>query len=180
MQSPIRALLYGIAIWFVWVSLVVVSAQLLPTEISGSALFVSMQMVALAALVLGSTILYLRKVGEPPQVRREEIEPLSPDQVKTLFESVREDRLEALYVVAVTAGPRQGELLGLKWEDIDLNRCLLQVRRTLSGTKGGDPIFSSPKTAKGSRSVKLTAKAAEALKRHRERQIQERETLLGL
>src|SRR5215207_2697044 len=64
MQSPIRALLYGIAIWFVWVSLIVVSAQLLPTEISNSALFVSMQMVALAALVLGSTILYLRKVGE--------------------------------------------------------------------------------------------------------------------
>jgi integrase len=117
---------------------------------------------------------------KPPQVRREEIEPLKPDQVKTLFESVREDRCEALYVVAVTGGPRQGELLGLKWADIDLNRSLLQVRRTLSGTKGGDPIFSSPKTAKGSRSVKLTAKAAEALKRHRERQIQERETLLGL
>jgi hypothetical protein len=64
MQSPIRALLYGIAIWFVWVSLVVTSAQILPTGISGSALFVSMQMVALAALVLGSTVLYLRKVGE--------------------------------------------------------------------------------------------------------------------
>ena len=64
MQSPVRALLYGIAIWFVWVSLVVVSAQLLPTEISGSALFVSMQMVVLAALVLGFTILYLRKVGD--------------------------------------------------------------------------------------------------------------------
>ena len=64
MQSPIRALLCGIAIWFVWVSLVVVSAKLLPTEISGSALFVSMQMVALVALVLGSTILYLRRVGD--------------------------------------------------------------------------------------------------------------------
>lgn len=63
MQSPIRALLYGIAIWFVWVSLVVASAQILPTGISGSALFASMQTVALAALVLGSTVLYLRKVG---------------------------------------------------------------------------------------------------------------------
>ena len=64
MQSPIRALLYGIMIWFVWVSLVVFSAQILPTEISSSPLFVSMQMVALAALVLGSTILFLRKVGD--------------------------------------------------------------------------------------------------------------------
>ncbi len=64
MQAPIRTLLYGIAIWFVWVSLVVFSTQLLPTEISSSPLFVSMQMVALAALVLGFTVLYLRKVGE--------------------------------------------------------------------------------------------------------------------
>jgi len=118
---------------------------------------------------------------KPPQVRREEIEPLNnPDQVKSLFGTVREDRFEALYVVAITAGLRQGELLGLKWEDIDLNRSLLQVRCTLSGTKGGNPIFSSPKTAKGSRSVKLTAKAAQALKRHRGRQLEEREALLGL
>ena len=64
MQSPIRALLYGIAIWFVWVSLIVASAQILPTGISGSALFVSMQTVALATLVLGSSVVYLRKVGE--------------------------------------------------------------------------------------------------------------------
>jgi hypothetical protein len=64
MQSPIRALLYGLAIWFVWVSLIAASAQIVPTRISGSALFVSMQTVALAALVLSSTVLYLRKVGE--------------------------------------------------------------------------------------------------------------------
>jgi integrase len=117
---------------------------------------------------------------KPPQVCREEIEHLSPYQVKTLFETVRGDRLEALYVVAVTAGPRQGELLGLKWEDIDLDRSLLQVRCTLSGTKGGDPVFSSPKTAKGSRSVKLTAKAVEAIKEHHERQQKEQEELVGL
>jgi hypothetical protein len=48
----------------VWVSLIVASAQILPTGISGSALFVSMQTVALATLVLGSSVVYLRKVGE--------------------------------------------------------------------------------------------------------------------
>jgi hypothetical protein len=68
MQSPIRALLYGIAIWFVWVSLIVTSAEILPTGIGGSPLLVSMQTAALAALVLGSTILYLRKVGEGSSV----------------------------------------------------------------------------------------------------------------
>ena len=64
MQMPIRAPLCGVAIWFVWVSLLVASAELLPAGIVGSALFVSMQMVALATLALGATILYLRKVGD--------------------------------------------------------------------------------------------------------------------
>jgi hypothetical protein len=64
MQSPLRVLLYGVAIWSIWVSLIVASAEILPTRISGSALFVSMQMVALAALVLAFTILYLRRRGE--------------------------------------------------------------------------------------------------------------------
>jgi integrase len=70
--------------------------------------------------------------------------------------------------------------LGLKWEDIALDRGLLQVRRTLSGTNGGEPVFSDPKTAKGRPSVKLTARAVEALKRHRERQLKEREEVAGL
>jgi hypothetical protein len=62
--TVIRATLYGLAIWFVGVSLVVFSAEILPPGISGSPLFVSMQMAALAALVLGVGILYLRNVGE--------------------------------------------------------------------------------------------------------------------
>jgi integrase len=117
---------------------------------------------------------------KPPQLCKEEIQPLTPAQTKTLFEAVGGDRFEALYVLAVTAGPRQGELLGLKWEDIALDRGLPQVRRTLSGTNGGEPVFSDPKTAKGRRSVKLTARAVEALKRHRERQLKEREEVAGL
>jgi integrase len=119
-------------------------------------------------------------IVKPPQLCREEIQPLTPAQTKTLLEAVGGDRFEALYVLAVTAGPRQGELLGLKWEDIALDRSLLQVRRTLSSTKGGEPIFSNPKTAKGRRSVKLTARAVEVLRRHRERQLEEREEVAGL
>ena len=117
---------------------------------------------------------------KPPQLCKEEIQPLTPAQTKSLLEAVEGDRFEALYVLAVTAGTRQGELLGLKWEDIALDRGLLQVRRTLSGTNGGEPVFSDPKTAKGRRSVKLTARAVKALKRHRERQLKEREDVAGL
>src|ERR687897_212096 len=120
------------------------------------------------------------EAAKPQHVRREEIQPLTPEQTKRLVEFVSEDPLEALYVLAVTAGLRQGELLGLKWEDIALDRGLLQVRRTLSSTKGGEPVFSDPKTARGRRSVKLTARAVEALKRHRKLQLEEREEVAGL
>jgi integrase len=73
---------------------------------------------------------------KPPQVRREEIRPLTAEHVKVLFEAAKGDRLEALYVLAVTAGLRQGELLGLKWDDIDLEVGTLHVRRTLTTAKG--------------------------------------------
>ncbi len=72
------------------------------------------------------------EVVKPPQVRREEMQPLSPEQVKVLLQATRDDRFEALYVLAVTTGLRQGELLGLKWDDVDLETGMLRVRRTLS------------------------------------------------
>jgi integrase len=74
---------------------------------------------------------------KPPQVRREEMQPLSPEQVRVLLEAARGERLEALYVLAVTTGLRQGELLGLKWEDVDLEAGTLQVRRSLPRLRMG-------------------------------------------
>jgi integrase len=117
---------------------------------------------------------------KPPQIKREEINPLILEQVKELLKAVHGDRLEALYVVAVTAGLRQGELLGLKWEDVDLEQGTLQVRRTLSATKKGTPTFGVPKTAKGKRSIKLTDIATKALKRHLILQFGESSRLEGL
>ena len=70
--------------------------------------------------------------------------------------------MEALYLLAITAGLRQERLLGLKWEDVDLEDGTLQVKRTLS-----NGIFAAPKTAKSRRSVKLTTRALEILKHHR-------------
>ena len=94
----------------------------------------------------------------PPQLSKEEIRPLTPEQAKTLLKTAGEvgDRLEALYVLAVNTGLRQGELLGLKWDDVDLEeRTTLQVRRTLSVTKDGPSSRPqrrrAPAAASGSR-----------------------------
>jgi integrase len=109
---------------------------------------------------------------KPPQVRKEEIRPLTAEQVKILFEAVRDDRLESLYILAVHTGLRQGELLGLKWGDVDLEAGTLQVRRTLTTAKGG-PVLRAPKTKASRRTVKLSPTALEALRSHLERQLGE-------
>lgn len=115
---------------------------------------------------------------KPPSPRREEIQPLSREQVRTFLSAVSGDRLEALYVVAITAGLRRGELLGLKWEDLDLDAGTLQVRRTLSET-GDGRVFEAPKSGKG-RSIRLTKRAITALRSHRKLQLEERIARAGL
>jgi hypothetical protein len=62
--------------------------------------------------------------------------PLSVHEARQLLEAARDDRLEALYVLAVTTGMRQGELLALKWQDIDLENATASVKRTLTRTGG--------------------------------------------
>jgi integrase len=108
----------------------------------------------------------------PPKPNPEEIRPLDAEQAKRILEASRGNRLEALYVLAVTAGLRIGELLGLKWEDIDLGAGSLHVRRTRSQAKTG-PTFTAPKNGKG-RSIRLTRRAVEVLKAHKVAQNAER------
>jgi integrase len=107
-----------------------------------------------------------------PRPKKKEVNALSVDQALAFLSAIRGDRFEALYVVAVHCGLREGELLGLRWEDIDLEAKTLAVRRTLSETKSGH-ILEAPKNAKG-RNVRLTNGAGEALKRHRAAQNEER------
>jgi integrase len=107
-----------------------------------------------------------------PRPEKKEIHALSPDQARTFLEAARGDRFEALYVLAVHCGLREGELLGLRWDDVDLKAGKLSVRRTLSETRTGH-VFEPPKNGKG-RSIRLTTGTVEALRSHRKRQNEER------
>ena len=77
---------------------------------------------------------------------KKEINPLSPKEARTFLDAAHGDDLEALHVLAVSTDMCQGELLGLKWEDVDLEVGTLQVRRALSQTKDG-PALTPPKSA---------------------------------
>src|SRR5215211_2210705 len=107
-----------------------------------------------------------------PRPAKKENNPLTLEQARTFLEVVSGDRFEALYVLAIHCGLREGELLGLKWDDLDLEAGTLSVRRTLSETKELGRIFEPPKNGKG-RSIKLTPGAIEALHGHLGRQLKE-------
>jgi integrase len=109
---------------------------------------------------------------KPPQVRREEIRPLTPEQVKMLLEAASGDRLEGLFTLAVHTGLRRGELLGLKWEDVELESGSLHVKHTLTTARGG-PRLAAPKTKSSRRRVSLTRGAVDALRAHLARQLEE-------
>jgi integrase len=85
------------------------------------------------------------------------------------------DRLEALYVLALMTGLRRGELLGLRWSDVDLEGRRLVVRRSLQVNDEGRWVLGAPKTKHSRRPVLLTGTAVKALREHRDRQDIERE-----
>jgi integrase len=121
------------------------------------------------------------EVVKPPKVERKEITPLDREQANSLLGAASSagDRLEALYVLAVHTGMREGELLGLKWEDVDLEHGVLRLRRALV-REGGKTILGDLKTPKSRRSVRLARAAAEALRGHLERQLEEIERMGSL
>jgi integrase len=107
-----------------------------------------------------------------------EMHPLSAEEARRLLEAARDNELEALYVLAVHTGMRRGELLGLKWSDVDLENAKVSIRRTLTRTDNGKRVsLGEPKTRKSRRSVRLTPQAVEALRRHLARQMEDMERL---
>jgi len=118
----------------------------------------------------------------PPRKINREITPLTAEQTHILLAEIRGHPQEALFVLALNTGMRRGELLGLKWRDINFIEGILQVRRILNRvpTKmikevGQRYVESEPKTKKSRRPILLTALALDALLQHRVKQQEAKE-----
>lgn len=110
----------------------------------------------------------------PPSARksRPQLKTFTPDDARRFLAAIQGDDLEALYTLAITTGMRRGELLALKWADIDLDAGFLQVRATVrhkKRTDGGGYVLEPPKTARSMRRIKLAETASAALRRQRVR-----------
>lgn len=120
-------------------------------------------------------------LARPPRVTRRTIEPgrdyLEASQLRRLLAVAAEYRIGALVTVAATTGLRQGELLGLSWDDIDWTAGTLTVRRTMARAWGGGFALSEPKTNRSRRTVHLAAVTVDALRREQREQDAAREAV---
>lgn len=105
----------------------------------------------------------------PPKSQRPQIDTWSSQQVSMFLSEARKDTYRAAWILEATTGLRRGELLGLRWEDVDLERGRLHIRQTLIEFDKAVHI-SEPKTAAGRRVVVLTTSAVRELKAHKESQ----------
>jgi integrase len=103
----------------------------------------------------------------PPRVEAPDIRPLNREQARRFLAATETDTYHALYVLALTAGMRLGELGGLVWSNLHLDMGVVRVDRALiTGHEGQS--FESPKTSGSRRTITLTRKAVGALHQHRE------------
>jgi integrase len=111
---------------------------------------------------------------DKPKVNRKEMKTLTAEQVIRLLNFSQGSRYEALYHLAVTTGLRQGELLGLRWSDLDWGTGHLRVQRQLKRVPGQGLVLNEPKSASGRRLVVLGPATLDKLRDHKWRQWQER------
>lgn len=114
----------------------------------------------------------------PPRRERYEIQPLATEQAEKLIATVRGHKWEALFVLTIFTGLRRAEVIGLKWQDLDLIIGVLQVRRILSRVPTNMPgrthvyVEAEPKTKQSRRSVAIAPFAVAALIAHRTKQLE--------
>lgn len=113
---------------------------------------------------------------QPPRIVRRDMSVLSPEQVRSLVDAARGTYFWMPVVLAVTTGMRRGEIVALRWDDIDLQRGVLQCRRSIEATRAGI-AFKEPKSGRA-RAIPLPRQAVEALTGQSEEQSAQR-LLLG-
>jgi integrase len=110
------------------------------------------------------------KKVKKPKVDRAEIHPLDPEQLRVFLAATENDRLHALYVLAVDSGMRQGELFGLLWSEIAWDDATVTVVRSLE-ERYGIHRLKDVKTKSSRRRIRLTPATMATLNQHRRRQL---------
>jgi integrase len=110
----------------------------------------------------------------PPRAQRQEMRVLSSDEARHLLEVASGSSFRPIIYVALATGARLGELLALRWSDLDLEEGMMRITRTAQYVSGQGIIFTTPKTHRSARPVALSPDTVAVLKEHRRVQLQQR------
>ncbi len=113
------------------------------------------------------------RLVDPPRIERKPINPFTPDEAREFLGAVRGHRLEALFSVALALGLRQGEALGLRWDDVDYVAGTLSVRYQLQRIEGKLTLVP-PKTKRSTRTLVMPTMIVDRLREHEKRQVSEK------
>ena len=101
-----------------------------------------------------------------PKVEHKEMKTLTADQLSAFFQEARDSGVYELYYLDLATGLRRGELLGLKWTDVDLDRGVLKIQRAIS-RQNGKVVEAPLKTKNAYRTLPLSADAIDVLVQQR-------------
>ncbi len=125
------------------------------------------------AVKLGLVYRNVADLVTKPKIGRHDLNTYTPEQANKLLEAAQDDRVEALYVLMLTSACRLGELLGLRWSSLDLERREMRITASMRELRGHMNL-GIPKTPHSIRTIPLTHRAVEALRKHHVSQTVER------
>ena len=101
-----------------------------------------------------------------PKVEHKEMQTIPAEQLQAFLKEAKETGVHEMYYIELATGLRRGELLGLKWQDIDWENGIIKVRRSITRVNG--EIVEAPlKTKNSYRAVSISPQAIEVLKQQK-------------
>ncbi|GAJ38945.1 site-specific integrase [Saccharococcus caldoxylosilyticus] len=117
------------------------------------------------------------KNAKPPKVKSEEKITWTVDEVNRFLNLIKNSSTEIPYLLAIFTGMRRGEVLGLKWDDVDFENKKIRIKRSLCFVSGKGLIFKEPKTKKSKRQISISQHVVNVLKKHKQKQEFQKEKL---